>query len=58
MSFLLAEDEALRNLLKGMTVTDQKSVTEEGSTRTVEVWFGNLTKNFVTRNTLTSLSIW
>jgi hypothetical protein len=40
MSFLLAEDEALRNLLKGMTVTDQKSVTEEGSTRTVEVWFG------------------
>ncbi len=40
MSFLLAEDEALRNLLKGMTVTDQKSVTEEGPTRTVDVWFG------------------
>jgi hypothetical protein len=40
MSFLLAEDEALRNLLKGMTVTDQKSTTEEGPTRTVDVWFG------------------
>jgi hypothetical protein len=40
MSFLLAEDEAIRNLLLGMTVTDQKSVTEEGPTRTVGVWFG------------------
>ena len=40
MSFLLAEDEALRNLLLGMTVTDQKSVTEEGPTRQVGVWFG------------------
>jgi|688.fasta_scaffold05250_3 hypothetical protein len=40
MSFLLAEDEAVRNLLLGMTVTDQKSVTEEGSTRNVGVWFG------------------
>ena len=40
MSFLLSEDEALRNLLKDMTVTDQKSVTEEGPTRKVGVWFG------------------
>jgi len=40
MSFLLDEDEALRNLLKDMVVTDQKSVTEEGPTRTVGVWFG------------------
>lgn len=40
MSFLLAEDEALRNLLKGMTVTDQKSNTEEGPQRSVGVWFG------------------
>lgn len=40
MTFLLDEDEALRNLLKGMTVTDQKSVTEEGPTRNVGVWFG------------------
>ena len=36
MSFLLAEDEALRNLLKGMTVTDQKA----DGTRSVGVWFG------------------
>jgi hypothetical protein len=40
MSFLLSEDEALRNLLKDMTVTDQKSVTNQGATRTVGVWFG------------------
>ena len=40
MSFLLAEDEAIRNLLLGMTVTDQKSVTESGPTRSVGVWFG------------------
>jgi len=40
MSFLLAEDEAIRNLLLGMTVTDQQSVTEEGPTRSVGVWFG------------------
>ena len=40
MSFLLDEDEALRNLLKDMTVTDQKSVTEAGATRKVGVWFG------------------
>ena len=40
MSFLLDEDEALRNLLKDMIVTDQKSVTGAGATRTVGVWFG------------------
>jgi hypothetical protein len=40
MSFLLDEDEALRNLLKDMVVTDQKSVTEEGPQRKVGVWFG------------------
>ena len=40
MSFLLDEDEALRNLLKDMYVTDQKSVTEEGPQRKVGVWFG------------------
>ena len=34
--FLLSEDEALRDLLLGMTVTDQKA----NSTRNVEVWFG------------------
>lgn len=36
MSFLLAEDEALRDLLLGMTVTDQK----QNSARNVGVWFG------------------
>lgn len=40
MTFLLDEDEAIRNLLLGMNVTDQKSVTEEGTTRNVGVWFG------------------
>lgn len=40
MNFLLDEDEALRNLLKDMVVTDQKSVTEEGPQRKVGVWFG------------------
>ena len=36
MSFLLAEDEALRDLLLGMTVTDQK----QDASRNVGVWFG------------------
>ena len=40
MTFLLSEDEALRNLLKDMVVTDQKSVTEEGPQRKVKVYFG------------------
>lgn len=40
MSFLLAEDEALRNLLIGITVTDQKAKSTEETTRKVGVWFG------------------
>lgn len=36
MSFLLAEDEAIRDLLLGMTVTDQK----QNTSRNVGVWFG------------------
>ena len=40
MAFLLDEDEALRNLLKNMYVTDQKSVTDNVSNRSVGVWFG------------------
>ena len=36
MNFLLDEDEALRNLLLGMVVTDQKS----NGARSVGVWFG------------------
>ena len=40
MAFLLDEDEALRNLLKNMYVTDQKSTTDNVATRAVGVWFG------------------
>ena len=40
MTFLISEDEALRNLLKDMVVTDQKSVTEAGPQRKVQVYFG------------------
>ena len=40
MAFLLDEDEALRNLLKNMYVTDQKSTTDGVATRAVGVWFG------------------
>lgn len=36
MTFLISEDEALKNLMKGLKVTDQKS----GTTRNVGVWFG------------------
>lgn len=36
MAFLLSEDKALRDLLKDMTVTDQKA----DGTRSVGVWFG------------------
>lgn len=39
MTFLLSEDEALRNLLLGMTVVDQKS-TNDNTTRSVKVYFG------------------
>ena len=40
MTFLLSEDEALRNLLLDMTVTDQKSASTPGSPRKVKVYFG------------------
>lgn len=40
MTFLLSEDTALRDLLKGITVTDQKSDESNVSHRKVEVWFG------------------
>jgi len=39
MTFLLSEDKALRDLLKDMTVTDQKS-TNTNTPRKVNVWFG------------------
>lgn len=35
MTFIISEDEALRDLLKGMTVSDNKS-----NSRAVGVWFG------------------
>jgi len=40
MTFLLSEDQALRDLLKGMVVTDQKSDATGTATRNVGVWFG------------------
>jgi hypothetical protein len=40
MTFLLSEDKALRNLLTGMIVTDQKSTGAGSTPRKVEVWFG------------------
>jgi hypothetical protein len=39
VTFLLSEDAALRSWLDGMTVTDQKTVTD-GGPRQVGVWFG------------------
>jgi hypothetical protein len=39
MTFLLSEDKALRDRLRGVTVTDQKA-TSEDTTREVGVWFG------------------
>jgi hypothetical protein len=39
MTFLLSEDQALRELLTGITVSDQKS-TNDSQARVVGVWFG------------------
>lgn len=39
MTFLFSEDDALRNWLIGMTVSDQKA-TGDGVPRQVRVWFG------------------
>lgn len=36
MSFLLAEDEALKNLMRGIYVADEKN-----NAREVGVWFAN-----------------
>jgi len=40
MTFLLSEDKAIRELLLGMTVTDQKSDSTGTATRNVGVFFG------------------
>jgi hypothetical protein len=39
MTFLISEDEALRNLLLGMTVVDQKA-NNDNTSRSVKVYFG------------------
>jgi hypothetical protein len=40
MTFILSEDKALRDLLTGMVVTDQKASAGNSGTRNVSVWFG------------------
>ena len=40
MTFLISEDEALKKLLKGITVTDQKAGSTQQTTRNVDVRFG------------------
>ena len=40
MTFLISEDEALRNLLLGMVVTDQKAAAGADTNRSVKVYFG------------------
>jgi hypothetical protein len=40
MTFLLSEDNAIRDLMKGMVVTDQKSNSAGPTTRNVSVYFG------------------
>ena len=40
MTFLISEDEALRNLLLGMVVTDQKAASGADTNRSVKVYFG------------------
>jgi len=49
MTFLVSEDEALRNLLLGMTVTDQKAVAN-GSPRNVKVYFGQPSQEVVSQS--------
>lgn len=40
MTFLISEDNALRELLKDITVTDQNAAATESGKRKVGVWFG------------------
>jgi len=49
MTFLISEDEALRNLLLGMTVNDQKA-TANGTPRNVKVYFGQPTQEIVSQS--------
>ncbi len=36
MSFIIAEDQALKTLMQGITVSDEKN-----NTRSVQAWFSN-----------------
>jgi hypothetical protein len=49
MTFLLSEDAALRNVLQGVTVEDQKSE-NENTPRQVGVWFGQPDQELRTQN--------
>jgi hypothetical protein len=50
MTFLLSEDEALKALLKGMTVVDQKSASSPETTRNVGVWFGQPDQEIISQS--------
>lgn len=49
MTFMLSEDKALRDLLIGLTVSDQKSENEDAP-RQVGVWFGQPDQEVRTQN--------
>ena len=50
MTFLLSEDKALRELLIGMVVTDQKAASTQETTRNVGVWFGQPDQEVTSQN--------
>lgn len=50
MTFLLSEDDALRKLLSGMTVQDQKADSSAPIVRDVGVWFGMPDSEIRTQN--------
>jgi hypothetical protein len=50
MTFLLSEDKALRDLLIGMVVTDQKAASTQETTRKVGVWFGQPDQEVTSQN--------
>lgn len=50
MTFLLSEDDALKSLLKGMTVVDQKSASSPATVRNVGVWFGQPDQEVISQN--------
>lgn len=50
MTFLLSEDDALKTLLKGMTVVDQKSASSQETVRNVGVWFGQPDQEIISQS--------